>query len=119
MSYIDGYLIPVLLAKRDDYQRLARFAAPIFIDHGALEVVETWGDDMMRGQSTDFFMAVKAEPDEGVVFSWIKWPDKATRDIGNKAAMEDPRFAEADCGDLFDGKRMVFSGFAPLVELQK
>lgn len=116
MSYIDGYLIPVSTAKREDYRRLAEFAAPIFIDHGAIEVVECWGDDMMRGQTTDFFMAVKAEGDEGVVFSWIKWPDKATRDTGNKAAMADPRFAEMDGTGLFDGKRMIFSGFVPLVE---
>lgn len=118
MSYIDGFLIPVPHSKREEYQQLAAFAAPIFIDHGALEVVETWGDDMMRGHTTDFFMAVKAEEHEGVVFSWIKWPDKAARDAGNKAAMEDPRMAGADCADIFDSKRMIFSGFVPLVEQQ-
>ena len=118
MSYIDGFLIPVPHDQRDAYQRLAARAAPIFIAHGALEVVETWGDDMMRGATTDFFMAVRAEDNEGVVFSWIKWPDKATRDSGNKAAMEDPRMADLDCSDIFDGKRMIFSGFVPLVETQ-
>lgn len=116
MSYIDGYLIPVAHDKREDYARLAAHAAPIFIEHGALEVVEAWGDDMMRGQTTDFFMAVKAEAAENVVFSWIRWPDKAARDAGNQAAMADPRFEDLDGSGLFDGKRMVFSGFAPLVE---
>lgn len=119
MSYIDGYLIPVRLADREAYREMAERAAPIFIDHGAIEVVETWGDDMMRGKTTDFFMAVKAEENEGVVFSWIRWPDKAVRDAGNKAAMEDSRFAEMQPAQaLFDGKRMVFSGFVPLVDVK-
>lgn len=116
MSYIDGFLIPVPETKREDYRRVAQLAAPIFLDHGAIEVVETWGDDLTHGDTTDFFMAVKAEPGEGVVFSWIRWPDKATRDAGNKAAMEDPRMAGMDCSDIFDGKRMIFSGFAAMVE---
>jgi len=116
MSYIDGFLIPVPAAKREDYRKLAELAAPVFLDHGAIEVVECWGDDLIRGQTTDFYMAVKAEPDEGVVFSWIKWPDKATRDAGNKAAMADKRFDGIDPLAVFDGKRMIFSGFAPLLE---
>ena len=115
MTYIDGYLVPVPRAKREVYRAMAEQAAPIFIDHGALEVVEGWGDDMMRGQTTDFFMAVKATEDENVVFSWIVWPDKEARDQGNKAAMEDPRFAAMQA-DIFDGKRMIFSGFQSFVE---
>lgn len=119
MSYIDGFLIPVPAGKREDYRKMAEMAAPVFIDHGAVEVVECWGDDLMRGQTTDFYMAVKASGDENVVFSWIKWPDKATRDAGNKAAMEDERFSGMDALDVFDGKRMIFSGFMPIVEARK
>lgn len=118
MTYIDGYLIPVAEAKRAQYEEMARFAAPIFIEHGAIEVSENWGDDLMRGKTTDFYMAVKAEPGEGVVFSWIAWPDKAARDAGNKAAMEDPRFKEWEGIDVFDGKRMIFSGFSNILTSQ-
>jgi uncharacterized protein YbaA (DUF1428 family) len=117
MTYVDGYLIPVKTANHEVYRTMAEAAAPIFIDHGALQVVETWGDDMMRGKSTDFFMAVKAGEDENVVFSWIVWPDKATRDAGNKAAMEDPRFADMQGEDVFDGKRLIFSGFQTMVDV--
>lgn len=116
MTYIDGYIIPVATANKDAYFSMARAAAPIFAEYGALHVVECWGDDMMRGKTTDFFMAVKAEPEENVVFSWIVWPDKATRDEGNKAAMADKRFEEMGAGDVFDGKRIVFSGFQVMVD---
>lgn len=119
MSYIDGFLIPVPADKREDYRKLAELAAPVFLEHGAIEVVECWGDDLIKGHTTDFYMAVKAEENEGVVFSWIKWPDKAARDAGNKAAMEDKRFEGMNALEVFDGKRMIFSGFVPIVEQRR
>lgn len=116
MTYVDGYLIPVALAKKQAYVEMARVGAAVFIDHGALQVVETWGDDMMRGKTTDFFMAVKAEADENVVFSWIMWPSKEARDAGNAAAMKDPRFDAMEGQNVFDGKRLIFSGFQTIVD---
>lgn len=111
MTYVDGYLIPVPESKKEHYRKMAEVGVAVFIDHGALEVVENWGDDMMRGTSTDFFMAVKAEEGEGVVFSWVVWPSKEARDAGNKAAMKDARFEEWEGVNVFDGKRMIYSGF--------
>lgn len=118
MSYVDGYLIPVPESRREDYRRMAEIGAQVFIEHGALHVAETWGDDLMRGKTTDFYMAVKAEPGETVVFSWITWPDKAARNAGNAAAMADPRFAEFEGSDLIDGKRMIYSGFQTIVDVR-
>jgi len=118
MTYVDGFLIPVPEAKKADYLALAAFAAPIFIEHGALHVVENWGDDVPHGTSTDFYMAVKAEAGESIVFSWISWPSKEARDSGNKAAMEDPRFNEMMVKDIFDSKRMIFSGFQTIVDVK-
>jgi uncharacterized protein YbaA (DUF1428 family) len=118
MAYIDGFVIPVPDAKREEYRKLAEFAAPIFIEHGAIHVSENWGDDVSRGKTTDYFMAVKAEENENVVFSWITWPSKEARDAGNKAAMEDPRFNEMMGKDVFNGKRMIFSGFQNIVDVR-
>ncbi len=115
MAYVDGYLIPVKESNKNAYRKLAELGAAVFIDHGALEVVENWGDDLMRGKTTDFFMAVNAEEGEGVVFSWIIWPSKEARDAGNKAAMADQRFKEFEFTDIVDGKRMIFSGFQTIV----
>lgn len=116
-GYIDGFVIPLPVVRQADYQALAEAAAPVFIDHGATGVVETWGEDLMRGEVTDYYRAVDATDDETVVFSWIAWPSKEVRDIGNKAAMEDERFAAMGPDSMpFDGKRMIMGGFVPIVD---
>jgi uncharacterized protein YbaA (DUF1428 family) len=117
MTYVDGYVIAVPTANKDAYQKVAEAMVPMFKDHGALTVTECWGDDVPPGEVTSFPMAVKATDDETVVFSWIIWPDKATRDVGMKAAMEDPRMAGMDPANMpFDGKRMIFGGFEVIVD---
>jgi uncharacterized protein YbaA (DUF1428 family) len=116
-DYIDGFVIPVDVKKQADYQAVAEAAAPVFIDHGASGVVETWGEDLMRGEVTDFYRAVEATDDETIVFSWIAWPSKEARDAGNKASMEDERFAAMGPESMpFDGRRMIMGGFIPIVD---
>ena len=115
MTYVDGFLIPVPEAKKGDYLSMAEVAATVFLDHGALEVVEAWGDDLMKGEVTDFSLAVKAEEGENVVFSWIIWPTKEARNEGNKKAYNDERFGEFAHSDVFNGKRMIYSGFQTIL----
>ena len=115
MPYIDGYVSPVPKANRDAYKREAEKIAQLFKECGALKVVETWGDDVPKGKVTDFYMAVKCNDDENVVFSWIVWPDKATRDAGMAKAMQDPRMQPGP-NPVFDGKRMIFGGFEVMLE---
>ena len=115
MAYIDGFLIPVRHDRRDEYLAVARASAPIFLDLGATRVVETWGEDVKVGKNTDFFRAVAADEDETVVFSWIEYPDKATRDEASRRMQDDDRFAAL--GEMpFDGKRMIYSGFSPILD---
>lgn len=109
--YIDGFVLPVPQDKLDAYRELARKAATIFREHGALRDVEALGDDVHKGEVTDFYRAVKAEPDERVVFSFIEWPDKATRDEGWKKIMDDERMKPDEQNKPFDGKRMFWGGF--------
>ncbi|MEY2942935.1 MAG: hypothetical protein RLY97_949 [Pseudomonadota bacterium] len=116
MNYVDGYLIPVKTARKQDYIDAAAAAAPLFIEHGAIRVVENWADDLTHGKVTDFFMAVKAEEDESVVFSWVEWPNKEARDAGNAALMADPRFAALMPDGVMIGPRMIFGGFSNLVD---
>jgi uncharacterized protein YbaA (DUF1428 family) len=116
MSYIDGFVIAVPNANKQRFIDHAGRFDVMFLEFGATRVLECWGDDVPDGKLTDFRRAVQATADEAVVFSWIEWPDKATRDAGMEKFMKDPRMEEAsNCP--FDGKRMIFGGFTPVVAL--
>ena len=116
MSYIDGFIIPVPTARKEEFLDHARRMDAIFIEFGALRVVEAWGDDVSHGKVTDFYRSVTATDDETVVFSWIEWPDKATRDAAGEKMMTDPRMMAEE--PPFDGKRLIYAGFAPVIDLK-
>lgn len=116
MNYIDGFVVAVPAANKQTYLDFAKKALPLFKEFGATRLVECWGDDVPDGTLTDFRGAVKAEDGEVVVFAWIEWPSKEVRDAGMKKMMEDPRMMEM--GDMpFDGKRMIFGGFQPILDV--
>lgn len=117
MDYIDGFVVPVPKNKRDEYIELAKLAAQIFKEHGALQVVECWGDDVPEGKVTSFPMAVQCKEDEIVVFSWIVWPSKTVRNEGMKKSMEDPRLQPSTHPMPFDGKRLIYGGFEKVVDM--
>ncbi len=123
MAYVDGFLIAVPKANKDKFIEHARKGDSVFMDLGATRIVECWGDDVPEGKVTDFRRAVQANEDETVVFSWVEWPDKATRDAGMAKMMEsmdkDPRLNPETNPMPFDGQRLIYGGFAPVVTLQK
>ena len=117
MSYIDGFVLAVPTAGKQAYIDYARRMDTLFLEYGALRIVEGWGDDVPGGETTSFPMAVKAGADETVVFSWTEWPDKETRDTAWGKMMADPRFDPATNPMPCDGKRMIYGGFEPIVML--
>ena len=121
MAYIDGFVIPVPTANRQGFIDHATTTDGFFKELGATRVVECWGDDVPDGTLTDFRKAVQAKDYESVVFSWVEWPDKATRDEATERMDElvktDPRFDEDKNPVPFDGRRMIFGGFSLVVEL--
>lgn len=119
MSYVDGFVIAVPKANRDAFIKHALAADGVFIKHGALRVVECWEDDVPDGKLTDFRRAVQATADEIVAFSWIEWPDKATRDAAMPKIMQDPMADPKNNPIPFDGKRMIFGGFTTVVDVKK
>ncbi|WP_022960395.1 DUF1428 domain-containing protein [Spongiibacter tropicus] len=123
MSYIDGFLLAVPEANKEKFIHHAETADPIFLEWGATRVLECWEDDVPDGKVTDFRRAVQVAEGEAVVFSWIEWPDKATRDAGMEkmmAAMDtDPRVNPESNPMPFDGMRLIFGGFTPVVTLEK
>lgn len=122
MTYIDGFVIACAKAKKQEFIDHATRADGMFIEMGALRVTECWADDVPDGKLTDFRMAVKAEADEDVIFSWVEWPDKETRDKAYSKMMDrtndDPRMDPEKNPVPFDGKRMIFGGFAPVFDLK-
>lgn len=116
MNYVDGFVAAVPTKNKELYMKHARNAAAVFKDHGALKLVECWGDDVPEGKVTSFPQAVKCEDDETVVFSWILWPSAEVRKEAWPKVMEDPRL-QADNNPMpFDGKRMIYGGFQMMVE---
>ena len=119
MPYVDGFVLAVPKKRLADYKKLAQKAGKIWLEFGALEFRECVADDVKPGKLTSFPQAVKLQPDEVVVFSYIVYKNRAARDKINKKIMEDPRLKEMMAGkDMpFDGKRMIYGGFETLVSL--
>ena len=121
MAYIDGFVLAVPTDNKEKFAKHAELLDALFMEHGALRVMECWGDDVADGETTDFRRAVRAKDDESVVFSWVEWPDRQTRDKAMAVMMsddfEDPRMDSEANPMPFDGKRLIFGGFTPIVTL--
>ena len=124
MTYIDGFVLAVPKADKQKFIDHANMGDSMFMELGALRILECWEDDVPDGKVTDFRRAVQAGEDEAVVFSWIEWPDKTTRDAAMKemtegALSKDPRMDPAKNPIPFDGKRMIYGGFSPVVTMTR
>jgi uncharacterized protein YbaA (DUF1428 family) len=117
MSYVDGFVLAVPKDNIEAYKELARKAGAVWMEHGATAYVETIGDDVPYGELTSFPRAVQAKEDEVVVFSWIVYPSRQKRDEVMRKVMADPRLEGSMKDAPFDGKRMIFGGFVPFMEL--
>jgi len=117
MPYVDGFVFAVPKANKQAFIDHAKKVDHLFTKHGALQVIECWGDDVPTGETTDFYSAVKAKEDETIMFSWILWPDKATREKGNEKVYADMQKLNEEMTDMpFDGKRLIYGGFESIVE---
>ncbi|MFL4469085.1 DUF1428 domain-containing protein [Tateyamaria armeniaca] len=115
MAYIDMFVAPIAPGNKEAFTKFSKICHEVLIDCGALSVLDAWDDDVPEGDITSFRKAVQASADEVVTAGWIIWPDKATRDTGMEKMMSDPRMNDANPMP-FDGKRMIFGGFNPIVE---
>jgi uncharacterized protein YbaA (DUF1428 family) len=116
MTYVQGFVAAVPAANKEAYRKHAADAVPLFKEFGATRMVEAWGDDVPDGKVTDFKGAVKAKPDEVVVFSWLEYPSKQVADAASEKMMSDPRMKEMGATMPFDGQRMIYGGFSSLVD---
>ena len=117
MAYVDGFVLAVPKANIDAYKKMANDAGAVWKEHGALSYVEAIGDDVPYGELTSFPRAVQANENEVVVFSWVTYASRAERDVILKKVMDDPRMKPGMENMPFDGKRMIYGGFQPFIEL--
>ncbi|SEP78682.1 Uncharacterized conserved protein YbaA, DUF1428 family [Devosia sp. YR412] len=117
MTYISGFVLAVPTANYDKYLKTVEDSLGLFKGYGVTRVIEAWGDDVPEGEVTDFRRAVKATPDETIVFSWHEYPDKATADAAARIMMNDPAMEAFGANMPFDGARMIYGGFAGLHEV--
>jgi len=115
--YVDGYILPVPKKNLDAYREMASLAGKVWKEHGALSYVECVAEDVKPGTHTSFPQAVKLEEGETVVFAWITYESREARDRINAAVMKDPRLKHDMANMPFDGKRMFWGGFQPIVQL--
>jgi uncharacterized protein YbaA (DUF1428 family) len=115
MTYVDAFVAAVPTANKDAYYQHAMEAAALFKEYGALKITECWGDDIPEGKITSLPIAVKKTDAETVVFSWIVWPSKETRDAGWAKVMADERMNAMELP--FDGKRLIYGGFDVMLEI--
>lgn len=117
MKYVEGFVVAVPAANKESYRQHAAAAAPLFKEFGVSRMVECWGDDIPDGKVTDFRRAVQAKDDEVVAFSWFEYPSKQVRDSVMEKMMSDPRMKELGPDMPFDGQRMIFGGFVPILDV--
>ena len=121
MAYVDGFVIAVPAESQERFVEHAKTADPVFMELGATRILECWEDDVPDGKLTDFRRAVQATADEKIVFSWVEWPSKDVRDAAmaeltrRMESKSDPRMSPEQNPMPFDGKRMIFGGFKPVV----
>ena len=117
VGYVDGVVAPAITAHKEAYIAFCKRAADAFVEHGATRVVDGWGDDVRDGKKTDFKRATLLQDGEAVAYGWIEWPSKAVRDKAWAALMTDERLHGSREERGMDGKRMMFGGFLPLLDL--
>jgi uncharacterized protein YbaA (DUF1428 family) len=115
MAYVDGFVVPVPKAQLARYREWAQLGQKVWKEYGALDYKEWVADDVKPGKLTSFPQSVQLKDDEVVVFSWILYESREHRDQVNEKVMKDPRMQNDPSTWPFDGKRMIYGGFAPLV----
>lgn len=117
MAYVEGFVVPVPKGRIEDYKAMATLAQTVWKEFGALDYVECLADDTPHGELTSFPRAVQLKEDEIAVFAWIVYASREQRDQIQSKIISDPRFKVWEDKLPFDGKRMIWGGFTPLVGL--
>lgn len=120
-QYIDGFVFPILKSGIAEYKQVAEAVAAVYKEHGAVDYLEFIGDDMNREGTCSFIDMTNASESEVIVFGWIVFESKSSRDLVNRNVESDPRMAELvrpimdPQNMIFDPTRMAYGGFKSLI----
>jgi len=120
-NYIDAFTFPLPKKYLNEYKRIAETVAEIWKEHGALAYFEYVGEDLKLEGTRSFPEILEAKEEEAVIFGWVVFDSKTTRNLANQRVAADPRMIDiiAPLTDpsriIFDAKRMVFGGFESIV----
>jgi uncharacterized protein YbaA (DUF1428 family) len=115
--YVDGFLLPIAKKNVKKYQAIAKKASKIWLEHGALEYVETVLDDPNSHNMMSFPKTAGCKSGEVAILAWVIYSSKSHRDKVNAKIMKDPRMTEMMSGKPpFDYTRMSYAGFKTIVE---
>lgn len=116
-GYVDGFILPIPRKNLAAYKKLAKLSGKVWRDHGAIDYVECIADDVKKGKVTSFPQSVKLKKGEVVFFSWVTYKSRADRNRVMKKVMNDPRLVPMMDKMVFDGMRMFWGGFKPVIKL--
>ncbi|NER12091.1 DUF1428 family protein [Leptobacterium flavescens] len=121
-NYIDAFVLPIPQEHLNQYRDVAGVVAKIWKEHGALAYFEYVGEDLKLEGTRSFPEAVAAKEDEAIIFGWVVFDSRETRDLANKRVASDPRMVDLiapltnPSRVIFDAQRMVYGGFQALVQ---
>jgi alkaline phosphatase len=124
--YVEGFVIVVKKSKLNAYKKMAAAGGKIWMEHGALQYVECFGQDLKMPKDMaalgclPFPKVMKSKPSENVVFSFIVYKSKAHRNAVMKKIMSDKRMGDMDPNDMpFKMSQTAYGGFNAIVDLTK
>lgn len=114
--YVDGFVIAVPKDRIDDYEKVARDAASLWREHGALNVFECVADDVPHGERASFPRGRgHRRRDRLLLVDRLRVARGARR--GEREGDGRRAHAGGHADMPFDASRMIFGGFRPLVQL--
>ena len=120
-NYIDGFVLPIPKKHLNDYKEVAELVSKIWKEHGALDYSEFVSEDLKLEGTRSFSDIANAKNDEIIIFGWVVFDSRESRDLVNKLVAADPRMTDivgpltSSSPIIFDATRMAYGGFEKLV----
>lgn len=122
-NYIDGFIFPLPKQHIETYKSAAEKVAALWKAHGALSYQEYINEGGSIEGCPTFPETLEVTADEVVVFGWISFSSKASRDAVFEKVAKDDRMEQLVApimqtgNPIFNAQRMVYGTFKPLIQI--